>query len=55
MANLNKRALFVLSEWGYWGEELIGPMEVLEKNGYKIDFATAKGNRAACASSSLTR
>jgi len=46
LATLNKRALFILSEWGYWGEELIGPMEVLERNGYKIDFATAKGRRA---------
>ena len=41
-----KRILVVLSEWGYWGEELVGPLEVLDAQGYQIAFATAKGNRA---------
>lgn len=43
--HLNKRVLFVLSEFGYWGEELLGPLEVLENAGYKIDFATPKGTK----------
>jgi putative intracellular protease/amidase len=42
---LNKRVLFVLSEFGYWGEELIGPLESLEAAGYTVDFATPKGTK----------
>jgi putative intracellular protease/amidase len=41
-----KKILTVLSEWGYWGEELVGPLEVLDKKGYSIDFMTNKGKRA---------
>jgi putative intracellular protease/amidase len=37
--------LFVLSEWGYWGEELIGPYEVMRDAGYTIEFATPTGKR----------
>lgn len=29
-----KKILVVLSEWGYWGEELVGPLEVLDARGY---------------------
>jgi putative intracellular protease/amidase len=39
------RVLFVLSEWGFWGEELIGPLEVLEGAHYQIEFATPTGRR----------
>ena len=39
------RLLFVLSEWGFWGEELIGPYEVLSAAGYSIEFATPHGKR----------
>lgn len=38
-----KKILVVLSEYGYWGEELTEPMEVLEKAGYKLEFATPRG------------
>ncbi len=31
-----KRILVVLSEYGYWGEELIGPMQVFDREGYKV-------------------
>ena len=31
---MSKRVLFILSEYGYWGEELIGPLEMLEQAGY---------------------
>ena len=43
---MKKDVLFVLSEFGYWGEELIGPLETLEKAGYAVKFATPKGRRA---------
>lgn len=40
-----KKILVVLSEWGYWGEELVGPLEVLDAHGYETVFMTAKGKR----------
>ena len=40
-----KHVLIVLSEWGYWGEELIGPLETFDQAGYQVDFATPKGKR----------
>ncbi len=45
-ARVSKKVLTLLSEWGYWGEELIGPMEALEEAGYELVFATNKGKRA---------
>jgi putative intracellular protease/amidase len=43
--NNMKKVLTVLSEWGYWGEELVGPLEVLDQKGYSVDFMTNKGKR----------
>lgn len=40
-----KKILFVMSEYGYWGEELIGPKEVLERAGFLMDYATPNGRR----------
>jgi putative intracellular protease/amidase len=40
-----KRILIILSEFGYWGEELVGPLETFDEAGYEVDFATPKGNR----------
>ena len=40
-----KRILTIVSEWGYWGEELLGPMEKLEAAGYSLTFVTPKGKR----------
>jgi putative intracellular protease/amidase len=40
-----KKILVVLSEWGYWGEELVGPLEVLDEKGYETVMATPKGKR----------
>lgn len=40
-----KRILCVLSEFGYWGEELVGPYETLIDNGMVVDFATPTGKR----------
>jgi putative intracellular protease/amidase len=42
---MTKQVLVVLSEWGYWGEELVGPLEVLDEHGYKAVFMTNKGKR----------
>lgn len=30
---MSKKILVVLSEWGYWGEELVGPYDVLAARG----------------------
>jgi putative intracellular protease/amidase len=40
-----KKILVVVSEWGYWGEELVGPLEVLDEHGYESTFVTAKGKK----------
>ncbi|WP_375760573.1 DJ-1/PfpI family protein [Corallococcus exercitus] len=37
--------LVVLSNHGYWGEELVGPLEVFERQGYRVEFATPNGQR----------
>lgn len=41
----SKKILVMLSEWGYWGEELVGPYDVLTKAGYTCDFMTAQGRK----------
>ncbi|MDX1929744.1 MAG: type 1 glutamine amidotransferase domain-containing protein [Pirellulaceae bacterium] len=43
-----KTVLFVVSEWGYWGEELVGPLEACERAGYKIEFVTPTGQKPTC-------
>jgi putative intracellular protease/amidase len=43
-----KRILAVMSEFGYWGIELVGPLRKLEAAGYTVDFVTPKGRRAPC-------
>jgi putative intracellular protease/amidase len=40
-----KKVLFVISEWGYWGEELIGPLEACDQAGYEITFVTPTGKK----------
>lgn len=42
---MSKKILICLSEWGYWGEELVGPLDVLDAKGYETDIMTPKGNR----------
>lgn len=37
---MSKKVLAVLSEYGYWGEELLGPMENLEGAGYVLPIKT---------------
>ena len=41
-----KQILIILSEYGYWGEELVGPLETFDEAGYQVDFATPNGKRA---------
>jgi putative intracellular protease/amidase len=40
---MSRNILFMLSEWGYWGEELVGPLEACDAAGYKITFMTPNG------------
>ncbi len=40
-----KKVLVVLSGRGYWGEELIGPLEALDAAGYETDFLTPNGTK----------
>ena len=42
---MKKKILVILSEWGYWGEELVGPLESMDKAGYESIFATPTGKR----------
>ena len=42
---MSKKILVILSEYGFWGEELIGPLETFDAAGYEVDFATPKGQR----------
>ncbi|MEU8693794.1 type 1 glutamine amidotransferase domain-containing protein [Streptomyces sp. NPDC048665] len=38
--------LIVLSEYGYWAEELVGPLSTFDERGYRVTFATPTGKRA---------
>jgi putative intracellular protease/amidase len=40
-----KKVLCILSEYGFWGEELVGPLEALDTHGYEVVFVTSKGKR----------
>ncbi|MFC4029900.1 type 1 glutamine amidotransferase domain-containing protein [Streptomyces polygonati] len=42
---MSRRILVVLSEYGYWGEELVGPVEVFEARGYRLTYMTPTGKR----------
>ncbi|KUP98596.1 type 1 glutamine amidotransferase domain-containing protein [Thermobifida cellulosilytica] len=50
---MSKRILMVLSEYGYWAEELVGPLEVFDARGYRTTFATPTGKRARALPPSL--
>lgn len=43
-----RRILVVLSEWGYWGEELVGPLQEFDRAGYEVEFCTPTGRRPNC-------
>ncbi len=40
-----RRILILLSEWGFWGEELIGPLDNFHAANYDVDFFTPEGKR----------
>jgi len=40
-----KKILMIVSEKGYWAEELIGPLETFDQAGYEVTFATPNGNK----------
>jgi putative intracellular protease/amidase len=40
-----KRILVILSEYGFWGEELVGPLDCFDQAGYEVAFATPTGKR----------
>jgi putative intracellular protease/amidase len=42
---MSRKILCILSEWGFWGEELVGPLDALDKQGYEVVFATNRGRR----------
>lgn len=48
-----KKILIVLSEWGYWGEELVGPLETFDAVGYQVDFVTPTGKRPVALTPSM--
>ncbi|MEA2931372.1 MAG: hypothetical protein QOI56_157 [Actinomycetota bacterium] len=50
---MSRRVLVILSEWGYWGEELIGPLETFDQAGYEVDFATPTGKRPVALTPSM--
>lgn len=41
-----KKVLAVLSEHGYWGIELVGPLTKLEAAGHTVEFVTPTGKKA---------
>ena len=40
-----KKVLTIVSNFGYWGIELAGPMQILEAAGFELTFVTPKGQR----------
>lgn len=40
-----RKILILLSEWGYWGEELVAPLEEFDRAGYETVFITPRGRR----------
>jgi len=42
---MRRKILIVLSEWGFWGEELVGPLDVFDAHEYVTRFCTPNGKR----------
>jgi putative intracellular protease/amidase len=42
---VTKKILVIVSEFGYWGEELVGPVSKFDERGYDVVFATPHGNK----------
>jgi putative intracellular protease/amidase len=43
--NMAGKVLYVLSEYGYWGVELLGPLQATDRAGYEAVIATPTGRR----------
>lgn len=43
---MSKKILVLVSEHGYWAEEMIGPVSQFDARGYEVTFATPTGKRA---------
>ena len=41
-----KKILAIVSEFGYWGVELVGPLEKLEAAGYQVEFMSVHGKKS---------
>jgi len=41
-----KKILAILSEYGYWGIELVGPLRKLQAAGYEVEYMTKNGKKA---------
>jgi putative intracellular protease/amidase len=48
-----RQILILLSEYGYWGEELVGPLEEFDKAGYKSTFVTPRGKKPVALTPSM--
>lgn len=44
--SVSRKILVIVSEHGYWAEELIGPVSQFDEQGYEVVFATPTGKRA---------
>jgi len=42
----SKKILAIVSEFGFWGVELVGPLEKLEAAGYQVEFMSVHGKKA---------
>jgi len=42
---MGKKVIVTLSNFGYWGEELVGPLEAMDKAGIETQFATHTGEK----------
>ncbi len=48
-----KKILCIVSEYGYWGEELVEPLELFDGAGYTTVFATPRGNKPSAIPASM--
>jgi putative intracellular protease/amidase len=51
--HMSRKILIILSEYGYWGEELLGPVSACDARGYQTVFATPTGKRPVALPPSL--
>jgi putative intracellular protease/amidase len=52
-ARTKRKILVVLSNFGYWGEELVGPLDAFDRVGYLAEFATPTGRRPVALTPSM--